>query len=86
MFDYIAIKCPHCTEELLEQSKTGYCLLDTIEVEKDDTDASLGVVGKHQCPCCGNYYAIERISKPSYRVKPIDKAEWEEDNYDYEDC
>lgn len=70
MFDYITLECPWCKKEVEEQTKAGPCLLKNYR-PGDSAYMDSVMVGKYDCPHCGNKFEMQMISRPVIAARKV---------------
>jgi hypothetical protein len=62
MFDYVALKCPGCREEIVLQSKAGPCDLRVIYESDVPGAVADDIKGRHVCPHCMRLVIVDHVS------------------------
>lgn len=78
MFDTVRITCPHCGKTHHEQTKSGPCVLDDVDLDKADPSLIPGLSdarGLVWCEHCNQPMRIEVLQRPVYQVVRITAAE-----------
>ena len=69
MFDTVLYSCPHCDEQIEDQSKAGQCNLDTFTLDNAPPSVLLSISNwTLDCPSCHQKFHIKTEITKSYQI------------------
>lgn len=76
VFDYIYLKCPHCGEQIEEQSKGGNSCQAQYTLENAPVDVIEYIINKEFfCNNCNTRFKIDKVLRPNYYTRVLNHSD-----------